>query len=257
MAIISGYDSSSISTLFSSLNTGNKTTGAGSSDLLGISYTDYACIRSGSYFQLMKAYYADPQNNTAGIANVKTTTATSKDSAKKLAVIESSTESLNKSAEALYKNSSLFQEKTITDKDGNKTKGYDTEAIYKAVSQFVSDYNSVVETAGSSESSKITNAASAMVNTTTENRKLLSAIGITFDSSKYTMKIDKDAFEKADMNKIKTLFQGTGSYAYSIEAKSSMVNMYAKSEASKSNTYGASGGYTYNYSTGELYNTTT
>lgn len=257
MAIISTYDSSSISTLFSSLNTGNKTTRTGSSDLLGISYTDYACIRSGSYFQLMKAYYADPQNNTTGIANTKTTTATSKDSAKKLAAIESSTESLNKSAEALYKNSSLFREKTITDKDGNKTKGYDTEAIYKAVSQFVSDYNSVVETAGSSESSKITNAASAMVNTTTENRKLLSAIGITFDSSKYTMKIDKDAFEKADMNKVKTLFQGTGSYAYSIESKSSMVNMYAKNEASKSNTYGASGGYTYNYSTGELYNTTT
>ena len=71
------------------------------------------------------------------------------------------------------------------------------------------------------------------------------------------MKIDKDAFEKADMNKVKTLFQGTGSYAYSIESKSSMVNMYAKNEASKSNTYGASGGYTYNYSTGELYNTTT
>ena len=154
MATISAYDSSSISTLFSGLNTGNKTTRTGSSDLLGISYTDYACIRSGSYFQLMKAYYADPQNNTTGIANTKTTTATSKDSAKKLAAIESSTESLNKSAEALYKNSSLFREKTITDKDGNKTKGYDTETIYKAVSQFVSDYNSVVETAGSSESSR-------------------------------------------------------------------------------------------------------
>lgn len=251
MAIISGYDSSSISTLFSSLNS-NKKSSAGS-DLLGISYSDYACIKSGSYFQLMKAYYTDGKV----VGDTKTSTATSQDSTKKLAQIESSTDSLNKSAEALYKSKSLFEEKTVTDKDGNKTKDYDRDAIYKAVSQFVSDYNSVVESAGSSETTKIANAAASMVNTTTANKNLLASVGITFDSSKYTMKVDEDAFKKADISKVKSLFQGTGSYAYQIETKSSMIGMNAKSEAAKSNTYGSYGGYTYNYSSGQLYNTRT
>ena len=44
MATISGYDSSSIGVLFSSLNSGSTKTSAmfGTSDLLGISYSDYA-----------------------------------------------------------------------------------------------------------------------------------------------------------------------------------------------------------------------
>ena len=59
MATISGYDSSSIGVLFSSLNSGrtNTSTMFGTSDLLGINYSDYATIRNGSYTKLMKAYY--------------------------------------------------------------------------------------------------------------------------------------------------------------------------------------------------------
>ncbi len=47
MATISGYDSSSIGVLFSSLNSGrtNTSTMFGTSDLLGINYSDYATIR--------------------------------------------------------------------------------------------------------------------------------------------------------------------------------------------------------------------
>ena len=58
MATISGYDSSSIGVLFSSLNSGSTKTSAmfGTSDLLGISYSDYATIQNGSYTKLMKAY---------------------------------------------------------------------------------------------------------------------------------------------------------------------------------------------------------
>lgn len=59
MATISGYDSSSIGVLFSSLNSGrtNTSTMFGTSDLLGINYSDYATIWNGSYTKLMKAYY--------------------------------------------------------------------------------------------------------------------------------------------------------------------------------------------------------
>ena len=60
MASISGYDSSSLGVLFSSLNRNNTTSSllGGGSDLLGINYSDYATIRNGSYFKLLSAYYS-------------------------------------------------------------------------------------------------------------------------------------------------------------------------------------------------------
>ena len=67
MATISGYDSASIGVLFSSLNTKS---GSGTTDLLGINYTDYATIRSGSYFKLLKSYYSmDSSDEVKKIVN--------------------------------------------------------------------------------------------------------------------------------------------------------------------------------------------
>ena len=67
MATISGYDSSSLGVLFSSLN--NKS-GSGTTDLLGINYSDYATIRSGSYFKLLKSYYSiDSSDEVKKIVN--------------------------------------------------------------------------------------------------------------------------------------------------------------------------------------------
>ena len=44
---------------------------------------------------------------------------------------------------------------------------------------------------------------------------------------------------------------------YQVSAKASLADYYAEREASKGNTYGNTGTYTYNYNTGEIYNTTT
>ena len=49
---ISSYDSSSISTLFSSMNSSSS-----GSNFLGINLQDYANIKSGAYGKLMKSYY--------------------------------------------------------------------------------------------------------------------------------------------------------------------------------------------------------
>ena len=87
---ISMYDSSSVSTLFSSLGS-SKSTGSG---LFGINLSEYASIRSGSYGKLMRSYFSmdstkstsksdDSTKNT--IEDLATTTSTSKDSTKTLA----------------------------------------------------------------------------------------------------------------------------------------------------------------------------
>ena len=254
MATISGYDSASIGVLFSSLNNNNRS-GNGMSDLLGINYSDYATIRNGSYYKLMKAYYTTgASDEISSIAKDKTNTSTSKDDTKTIARIESASEDLKASADALLENGtkSLFKTERVTDKEGNVTTEYDTDKIYKAVSKFVDEYNSLVDEASESKTSNISGAAERMVKMTGYNEKMLEKVGITVDEDNH-LKIDEKTFKAADMVTVKGLFNERGSYGYQVSAQASMVNYYAENEASKSNTYTNSGTYTYNYNTGALY----
>ena len=243
MATISGYDSSSIGVLFSSLNSGSTKTSAmfGTSDLLGISYSDYATIQNGSYTKLMKAYYTKEASGDSSSSSVSATTSTSKDSSKTLANIESAAEDLKKASETLRTNGdkSLFTKKQTTDKDGKVSYEYDTDKIYKAVSDFVDSYNK-----------------KSMVNLTKANSNMLSSVGITIGTDN-KLSVDETAFKKADMNTVKSLFHTTGGFGYQTSVQAGMIESYAKSEAEKANTYNKSGLYTYNYTTGEIYNTTT
>ena len=43
----------------------------------------------------------------------------------------------------------------------------------------------------------------------------------------------KEAFAKADTQKVTNVFQGAGSFGYGVSLKASMVNVYAKSDAAK------------------------
>lgn len=259
MATISGYDSSSIGVLFSSLNSGSTKTSAmfGTSDLLGINYSDYATIKNGSYTKLMKAYYAKEASGDSSSSSI-TSTSTSKDSSKTLANIESAAEDLKKASEALRTNGdkSLFTKKQTTDKDGNVSYEYDTDKIYKAVSDFVDSYNKMLKEGGDSNTNSILRSTKSMVNLTKANSNMLSSVGITIGTDN-KLSIDETAFKKADMNTVKSLFHTTGGFGYQTSVQAGMIESYAKSEAEKANTYNKSGMYTYNYTTGEIYNTTT
>ena len=257
MATISGYDSASIGVLFSSLNnSGNKGIGGmGSltSDILGINYSDYATIKNGSYFKLMKAYYG--MDASEAVKETVSNTSTSKDDTKTLARIEGAADDLKESADALLEKGtkSLFKTKSVAGEDGSTKTEYDVDAIYKAVNKFVEDYNSLVEEAKDAKTSNISGAAERLTRMADMNEKALSAVGITINKDN-ELEIDKDAFKKADMQKVKALFQDRGGFGYQVSTQSSMINYYAENEASKSNTYGNSGTYTYNYNTGALYN---
>lgn len=245
---ISSYDSSSISMLFSSLGSTGKSANSG---LLGINLSDYASIRSGSYSKLVKSYYKLDSNDTKTSSkdktNTSTSTSTSKDSAKTLANIESAAEELTASAKELYstKSNSVFSKKA----DGN----YDTDKIYEKVSSFVEDYNSLLTTSAKSSASRIENSISSMKNLTSGNRKDLAEIGINEDAKTGILSIDKNTFKNADMSKVKDLFHGTGSYAYGVATRSSLINSYAQTEAARANTYGKTGTYNYNYNSGNIF----
>lgn len=249
---ISMYDSSSVSTLFSSLGS-SKSTGSG---LFGINLSEYASIRSGSYGKLMRSYFSmdstkgtsksdDSTKNT--IEDLATTTSTSKDSTKTLAAIEFDAKELTDSAKALYTRSN---NKVFTKDSGGS---YDTDKIYKAVKRFADDYNSMLDTAGKSSTNRISRSVSSMKNETSYNEKPLKEIGITVDEKTGRLSVDETTFKSADTEKIKNLFNGTGSYAYSVATKAAMTESYAKSEAAKSNTYTKNGTYNYNYNSGNIF----
>ena len=83
--------------------------------------------------------------------------------------------------------------------------------------------------------------------------KDLEDIGISVDSKTGILSFDSGKFNNADMDKVKKLFNGTGSYAYSVATRASLIDSYAQSEATKSNTYGKNGKYSYNYNSGNLF----
>ncbi len=255
MATISGYDSSSISTLFSSIGQGNSS----NNNMLGINLTDYATIRSGTYFKLLKSYYAkeasDSGTDKASRSNpMKSTTATSKDNQKTLANVESTSKALTESAQALYKTGgSLFQKTSTTDAEGNTVTGYDTDKIYKAVKGFIDDYNSMIKQAGNSNTGSISRTVSSLIHTTSSNADLLSSMGITINKSDNSLSIDAETFKKADMANAKSLFHGSGSYAYSVASRASLIRSYAEAEAAKANTYTGNGRYGSTFSSGSIY----
>ena len=176
--------------------------------------------------------------NSKAQSLVSSSVSTSKDSAKTLASIESESEDMVKSAQALYKNSR---------KD-------DTDATYKKVSAFVSDYNSLINAADDSETKQISRNLESMKSLTDINSKSLAKVGITVDSKSGKLSVDEDTFKKADSTKVDALFKGNGSYAYAVASKASMLEYAAKNEAEKTNTYGANGRYTQAYNSGYNYN---
>ena len=253
-------------------------------------FSDYASIRNGSYHKLLNSYFSldDVSSDTKTSSSSKTnpasyertynywtpdgmvqrtysdkvganssaqSTSTSKDKTSKLATIESDAEKLSDAADALLTqgNKSLFKQVTTTDKDGNKTTGSNTDAIYKAVSSYVTQYNNLMKSAGESSVVSIKASAASISGYTSKNEKLLSSVGININSDK-TLSIDEEKFKAADMSAVKTLFQGSGSYAYQVSSKATQIDNQAQYEASKANTYNSVGAYSYNYSSGNLWN---
>jgi hypothetical protein len=121
------------------------------------------------------------------------------------------------------------------------------------VKDFTDSYNSLIDEVGDSNTKSILRAGASMVSVTEANRRSLSDIGISIGADN-KLTIDEEKFKKADMGKVKTMFADNSYYGTEVKRQASRAESYAKSEAAKANTYQKSGSYTYNYRTGELYN---
>ena len=219
--------------------------------------SDYASIKNGSYGKLMKAYYAkDAADKTASegkdTETKKNSISTAADSVKTLSEIEKAADTMKESADSLLMKGS----KSVFQKKNEKTTAseeYDTDAIYKAVSGFVTDYNDLLSKTSAASSKNLQSKADTLAAVTTANAKLLSKVGITVNSDR-SLSLDEEAFKKSDMGTVKNLFGTTGAYGYKVSAQASMIDYTAAKESTKSNTYTANGTYSNVYSAGNILN---
>lgn len=195
------------------------------------------------------------KKSTSGLTS--SSTSTSKDSTRTLAAIEEAAEDAQTTLAILRKTGSknIFNQIEKTDADGNTVKEYDKNAIYDAVKNFIKDYNALMDKTEDAKTSDIARARRTMSNYVSANETALGKMGITIDDDN-KLSIDADKFKASDMAKVKSMFQGSGSLGAELEAQISKIDTYAGLQASKSNTYGGSGNYTYNYNSGDLYNST-
>ena len=136
---------------------------------------------------------------------------------------------------------SLFKEE-YTDED--------KDALYNAVSDFVSKFNTAWEKGSASTVSSIAKMSGRLKNSADDNKEMLSAIGISVEEKKLT--IDKDTFMNADMEQVKKLFNETDSFGYFVSQRAESIENAAKNEANRNNLYSENGTYN-NVSAGTLY----
>ena len=285
MSITVRANSQMVGNLFSGMNAGFMSSSGGMFSSIGVSmmgglsYSDYASLKNGSYHKLLNYYYSlengGSDKKASSVAgqdhkywslkeaneNKKKynywnyqTMSTSKEGTSKLATIESDAGKLSDAADRLLTQGSNSVFKQTADKYGDGTLKYNTDAIYKAVSNYVNQYNDLIQSAGGSNVTAISASVASMKDYTNSNAQALAEIGITIDAEKQTLSLNETTFKNADMNQVKSLFQGSGSYAYKVSQKASAIDYHAQYEAKKANTYNGSGNYANNNTSGSMYN---
>lgn len=235
--------------------------GSGAASVMGSNFlSDYASIKNGSYGKLMKAYYGETGKDTVkaftkSAASKRSQKVQTSEETKAYTKVQTTSDTLKESADALL-SKDLYKKKDITTKDENghetTVNGYDTEAVYKAVSGFVSSYNSVVNSMDGTNNDTLERRVDYMDSQTRRNSKSLQAVGISVNDNG-TLSLNKDTFMKADMGKVKSLFGDNGSYGYQISAQASLINYAADHAANKGSSYTTTGAYASNFSNGSLF----
>lgn len=243
--------------LFSSMNASVRASG-GVSDLASL-VSDYNTIKNGSYNKLVKAYYAkmDGTSATKSTASSKDSSDTkvigsgsdvldslldktkktaadgSKTTAKEYTKIASDASDVKSALSALTEDSSNSVFK--------KTNGVvDRDKVDAAVSDFVTEYNTLLKSAGSTDNKMMSSRATSMSGLGTAFRSQLGAIGITAGEDGQ-LSLDKDKLAAAGTDKIRETFNGLNSFGDRVESAAMLIKSGATTAASGAPTYSADG----------------
>lgn len=196
----------------------------------------------------------DESSSKSSSSSALKSIATSTDSAKTLGKIQDAAEDAKKSLTTLLESGSKskFNKVTKQDENGKYYMDYDKDSIYKAVKDFVKDYNTLLDESENTSTSSIEQARKTLVNYAEANKSALSKVGITIGSDG-SLSVNETSFKNADMEKVKDLFQKSGSFGKMAWQQIEKMGTYAEREASKSNTYSNNGTYTNNFNSGDWF----
>ena len=248
------YGLSSYANMFRTSSSYSNMFGSGSSSTSSFysNLGEYSSIRNGAYRKLVKSYYKK-MNSTDSDTTDKSTTSSTKKNTKlnsagtvALSTVKSEASDLVASTKKL----------TATGKDSlfASEEKYDADATYKAVSNFVTQYNDTVDALSKVSSTAVKSAGNHMQNMTNIMSKGLSKVGITVGTDG-KLTVDEQKFKAADMSKVKALFNGSSSYAGVVSSAAGRVASQAGNQISQlgGGLYGSNGYYNSYYS-GSLYN---
>ena len=240
--------SNNVSSLFQFGSAGSSNSGG---NILGIDLAEYSSVTRGSYKKLAKAYYAKYGKKQAA---TESKPVSKKDTAAKTD-LKDQANALQKAANVLTvtgKNS-VFRKIDVKDEEsGITSKQYDTDKIYKAVNDLVDSYNNLIKKSADSNDNAVLRQSLRMVNSSGRNAKLLSKVGIKINSDN-TLSLNEETFKQADMNVVKSLFNGNGSFGSGIETVASNISMNINNSLGNNAMYTAGGTFG-NYQTGSLLN---
>lgn len=220
-----GLNASGASTLFSSFNNNS----VGSTSIL----SDYASIKSGSYYKLLKAYYAQGNDtSTSAAQKLETDNTEWKEAASDISSLKSSVNKLS-SEEYTEKNRSTIE---------------------KGISEFVKNYNATLDSTSDVSSSSLSKKTEWMTKITSNYSDTLEKIGITVKSDN-SLSLDKDTLAKASMKDLESAFSGSYSYAGQVSSATRLMAQVAANggNSTTASLYNSSGAYS-NLSTASLYN---
>lgn len=210
---------------------------------------EYSSVRNGSYRKLLRSYYYKMEDNSNSSSSVpqKQNSNISQVTSTEAKEVKVNTDSLKKSASALTNTGekSLFNKKEVTvidEKTGEKTTTmqYDKDAIVSAVKSFVKDYNDTLDTAGNISDKNVSRKVGYMEKQTNVYKNSLSKVGITIDDNN-KLSVDEKKLKDADMIKIKSLFNGSYSFASQTSQKANQIQQAAATAANNSYLYNSRG----------------
>ena len=243
------------STLFGSMSGSSSSTNymSGLSSML----SDYSSIKNGSYGKLVSAYYKKIDSENASSTSKadkesgreKTETEKSKAAEKKqYSAISSNAKDVSSKVETLTKtgDNSIFEKswQTVKGEDGTESKvyDYDSSKISGAVSNFVSSYNKLVDSAADVSDVTTSTRASYMSKITSAYSDELSSIGITVkDDGK--LSLNKDKLKAAGAEAIENVFTQKAGYGYKVSQAATSLETSASRAASSSSTYSKTGSF--------------
>ncbi|MCR5769371.1 MAG: hypothetical protein K6G45_12940 [Lachnospiraceae bacterium] len=177
-------------------------------------------IRSGDYVKALKVLYA--KNNNAPVSKVKNSSKNvTKVNNNLLNPYSTGIGSVQKESRELAASASSLLNKGSNNLFFNE-KVYDSDAAFKAVNEFVTNYNETVTATENAGNSNVKILSDSMVRITGNMRGSLSKVGLTVGSDG-KLSINKTDFKNADLKDVRATFSGNASYANMIMSSASRI----------------------------------